>query len=61
MDATAVLTLLALVLAVAGVNHAVQEQGAETNDVLPDSREETPAGRLLEMVRGADHRQYRWC
>ncbi|XP_059925662.1 pro-FMRFamide-related neuropeptide FF like [Gadus macrocephalus] len=50
MDATAALTLLALVLAAAGVNHAVQEQGAETNDILPDSMEESMADRLLGML-----------
>ena len=55
MDATAALTLLALVLAAAGVNHAVQEQGAvETNGILPDSMEENMADRLLGMVRWAD-------
>ncbi|XP_030231295.1 pro-FMRFamide-related neuropeptide FF like [Gadus morhua] len=51
MDATAALTLLALVLAAAGVNHAVQEQGAvETNGILPDSMEENMADRLLGML-----------
>ncbi|CAL8338986.1 unnamed protein product [Lota lota] len=51
MDATAALTLLALVLAAASVNHAVQEQGTvETNDILPDSMEENMADRFLGML-----------
>lgn len=55
MDATAALTLLALLLAAAGVNHAVQEQGsAESNNgVLAGSEEESVgvADRLLGLVR----------
>ncbi|KAG7281777.1 hypothetical protein CRUP_037058 [Coryphaenoides rupestris] len=54
MDARAALTLLALLLATAGVNHAVQEQGpAESNNgVLAGSAEERVgvADRLLGLL-----------
>ncbi|KAJ3602847.1 hypothetical protein NHX12_030592 [Muraenolepis orangiensis] len=51
MDPTAALTILALLLAVAGVNHALQEQGpVDTNNMLPDSMEESVADRLLGLL-----------
>lgn len=53
MDGTAALTLLALLLAAAGVNHAVLEQGPAESGVLAGSAEESVgmADRLLGLVR----------
>ncbi|XP_071778808.1 pro-FMRFamide-related neuropeptide FF like [Centroberyx gerrardi] len=50
MDTAAVVTLLALVMAVAGVSQALQDQrGLDNNDILPGSSEENMAERLLGL------------
>ncbi|XP_071400675.1 pro-FMRFamide-related neuropeptide FF like [Centroberyx affinis] len=50
MDTAAVVTLLALVMAVAGVSQALQDQrGLDNNDILPGSSEENLAERLLGL------------
>ncbi|KAF7664599.1 hypothetical protein LDENG_00169350 [Lucifuga dentata] len=50
MDTAAVVTLLALVLAVAGVSQALQIQdGLDSNDILPGSSEENMAERLFGL------------
>ncbi|XP_029908212.1 pro-FMRFamide-related neuropeptide FF like [Myripristis murdjan] len=50
MDTAAVLTVLALVMAVAGVSQAMQDQrGLDNNNILPGSSEENMAERLLGL------------
>lgn len=52
MDAAAVVTLLALVLAMAGVSQALHVQGGlERNDILPSGSDENMADHLLGLVR----------
>ena len=52
MDTAAVATLLALVIAMAGVSHALHVQGGlDKNDILPGSSEENIAEHLLGLVR----------
>lgn len=51
MDTAAVVTLLALVMAMAGVSQALHIQGSPNkNDILPGS-EENMADHLLGLVR----------
>lgn len=51
MDTAAVVTLLALVMAMAGVSRALHIQGSlDKNDILPGS-EENMVDHLLELVR----------
>ncbi|XP_034440877.1 pro-FMRFamide-related neuropeptide FF like isoform X1 [Hippoglossus hippoglossus] len=50
MDAAAVVTLLALLVAMAGVSQALHIQGGvDKNDILPSSSEENMADRLLGL------------
>ncbi|KAM7402351.1 hypothetical protein PAMP_017598 [Pampus punctatissimus] len=50
MDTAAVVTLLALVMALAGVSQALHIQGGlDNNDILPGSSEENMADRLLGL------------
>ncbi|KAM4588524.1 pro-FMRFamide-related neuropeptide FF like [Odontesthes bonariensis] len=50
MDTAAVATLLALVIAMAGVSHALHVQGGlDKNDILPGSSEENMAEHLLGL------------
>ncbi|XP_007549170.1 pro-FMRFamide-related neuropeptide FF like [Poecilia formosa] len=50
MDTAAVMTLLALILAMAGVSQALHIQGGgDENDMLPGSSEENMADRLLGL------------
>ncbi|KAM4612916.1 pro-FMRFamide-related neuropeptide FF like [Polymixia lowei] len=50
MDAAAAVTLLALVLAVAGVSQALQDRGGlDSDDILPGGSEENMADRLLGL------------
>lgn len=52
MDTAAVVTLLALLMAMAGVSQALRIQGGlDKNDILPGNSEEDMADRLLEPVR----------
>lgn len=52
MDTAAVVTLLALVMALAGVSQALHIQGGlDKNDILPGSSEENMADHLLGLVR----------
>lgn len=52
MDTAAVGTLLALVVAMAGVSQALPIQGGlDQNDVLPGSSEENVPDHLLGLVR----------
>lgn len=52
MDTAAVVTLLALVMALAGVSQALHIQGGlDKNDIVPGSSEENMADRLLGLVR----------
>ncbi|XP_061584382.1 pro-FMRFamide-related neuropeptide FF like [Cololabis saira] len=50
MDTSAAVTLLALIMAMAGVHQALHVQGGlDKNDIVPGSSEENTAGRLLEV------------
>ncbi|XP_041836949.1 pro-FMRFamide-related neuropeptide FF like [Melanotaenia boesemani] len=50
MDTAAVVTLLALVMATAGVSHALLVQGGlDKNDILPGSSEENMAEHMLGL------------
>lgn len=52
MDTAAVVTFLALVVAMAGVSQALHIQGGlDQNEILPGSSEENMADRLLGLVR----------
>lgn len=52
MDTAAVGTLLALLMAMAGVSQALRIQGGlDKNDMVPGSSEENIDDRLLELVR----------
>lgn len=52
METAAAVTLLALILAMAGVSQALHIQGGgEKNDMLPGSSEESMANRLKGLVR----------
>lgn len=52
MDTAAMVTLLALLMAMAGVSQALRIQGGlDKNDIQPGSSEENMADRLLELVR----------
>lgn len=62
MDTAAMVTLLALVVATAGVSRALHIQGGlDKNDALPDS-EENMADHLLGLVRQPSaHSQFQVC
>ncbi|KAF3690045.1 Pro-FMRFamide-related neuropeptide FF FMRFamide-related peptides Neuropeptide SF [Channa argus] len=50
MDTAASVTLLALLMAMAGINQALRIQGSlDKSDILPGSSEENMADRLLEL------------
>lgn len=52
MDAAATVTLLALVMAMAGVSQALHVQGSlDKHDIMPGNSEEDVADRLLGLVR----------
>lgn len=52
MDTAAAMTLLALIVALAGVSQALHVQDSlDKNDILPGSSEENVADRLLRLVR----------
>lgn len=61
MDTAAVVTLLALVMAMAGVSRALHIQGSlDKNDILPDS-EENMADHLLGLVRQTHKTKIKKC
>lgn len=60
MDTAAVVTLLALLVAMAGVSQALRIQGGlDKSDFQPGSSEENMADRLLELVRDQNHSRSR--